>query len=49
MANVSLIDGHMDNAEHCICCGEVIPEGRQVCPQCESKAEKERKDDGIQM
>lgn len=24
-----------DNAEHCICCGDVIPEGRQVCPKCE--------------
>ena len=23
------------NAEHCICCGSVVPEGRQVCPQCE--------------
>lgn len=22
----------------CICCGEVIPEGRQVCPNCEVKA-----------
>lgn len=19
----------------CVCCGEVIPEGRQVCPDCE--------------
>lgn len=18
----------------CVCCGEIIPEGRQVCPQC---------------
>lgn len=26
-----------DNAEHCICCGEVIPEGRQVCPYCEQE------------
>lgn len=26
-----------DNAEHCICCGDVIPEGRQVCPTCESE------------
>lgn len=26
------------NAEHCVCCGATIPEGRQVCPQCE-KAE----------
>lgn len=24
-----------DNAEHCVCCGDVIPEGRQVCPACE--------------
>ena len=20
----------------CVCCGVVIPEGRQVCPQCET-------------
>ena len=19
----------------CVCCGEIIPEGRQVCPECE--------------
>lgn len=25
------------NAETCIICGAVIPEGRQVCPQCEAK------------
>lgn len=24
--------------EKCICCGEVIPEGRQVCPKCEGMA-----------
>lgn len=23
-----------DNAEHCVVCGAVIPEGRQVCPGC---------------
>lgn len=23
------------NAVHCIGCGEIIPEGRQVCPKCE--------------
>ena len=34
MSNVSLIDGHIDNAEHCVCCGAVIPEGRQVCIVC---------------
>ena len=22
--------------ERCVCCGEEIPEGRQVCPSCES-------------
>ena len=21
--------------DRCICCGEIIPEGRQVCPNCE--------------
>ena len=20
----------------CVCCGEIIPEGRQVCPCCEN-------------
>lgn len=24
-----------DNADRCVCCGDVIPEGRQVCPKCE--------------
>ena len=23
----------------CVCCGAIIPEGRQVCPICEYKAE----------
>lgn len=23
--------------ERCVCCGEIIPEGRQVCPSCEEK------------
>jgi hypothetical protein len=26
----------MDNVENCVVCGDVIPEGRQICPQCES-------------
>lgn len=26
----------MDNVNLCVVCGEIIPEGRQVCPQCES-------------
>lgn len=24
-----------NNVEHCVCCGAVIPEGRQVCKKCE--------------
>lgn len=30
----------MDNdtsSERCVCCGEIIPEGRQVCSSCEEK------------
>lgn len=23
------------NDDRCVCCGEIIPEGRWVCPQCE--------------
>lgn len=22
---------------YCVCCGEIIPEGRQVCPRCDDK------------
>ena len=29
---VSLLDR---NADHCVCCGEIVPEGRHVCPLCE--------------
>lgn len=25
----------IENADTCVCCGEIIPEGRQVCPKCE--------------
>jgi predicted nucleic acid-binding Zn ribbon protein len=25
----------------CVACGEIIPEGRQVCPQCERKYDVE--------
>lgn len=24
--------------DHCVMCGQVIPEGRMVCPACEVKA-----------
>lgn len=29
----------------CICCGEIVPEGRQVCPQCESNFTENEVDD----
>lgn len=25
--------------DRCVCCGYPVPEGRQVCPACENKAE----------
>ena len=28
------------NAEHCTACGEIIPEGRQVCPICMKGADE---------
>lgn len=27
----------MCNDNRCICCGAPIPEGRQVCPECERR------------
>ncbi len=29
-----------DNANKCVHCGEVIPEGRLSCPSCEEKAKE---------
>lgn len=29
-----------ENAETCVFCGEIIPEGLQVCPKCAAKEEK---------
>ena len=30
----------LQSAEKCVSCGEVIPEGRQVCPICEGSGKK---------
>lgn len=49
MSNVSLIDGHLDNAEHCVCCGQVIPEGRQVCIICGKKVDTKVKADVVEV
>lgn len=35
------------NANTCVCCGEVIPEGRQVCPNCENEAVSKKREDKI--
>ena len=42
--SVSLINGHIDNTERCVCCGREIPEGRQVCVICGYTAEKKKAD-----
>ena len=33
-----MIRGEIMTEERCVCCGEIIPEGRQVCWQCEHEA-----------
>jgi hypothetical protein len=35
-------------AERCVCCGEIIPEGRQVCPNCEHHIADVRKKDELE-
>lgn len=30
----------MADVDRCVCCGEIVPEGRQVCPRCENGAEQ---------
>ena len=30
----------IENAERCIACGEIIPEGRQMCLKCEKATSK---------
>ena len=27
-----------DKADVCVCCGGIVPEGRQACPKCEAEA-----------
>lgn len=33
----------------CICCGEIIPEGRMVCPDCEAAVGRERKKEAMTL
>lgn len=37
MRNIPMERGIDTNVDHCVCCGAVIPEGRQVCPECEMR------------
>ena len=32
-----LAAGMDGDVNRCVCCGEIIPEGRQVCPDCENE------------
>ena len=38
---VSIIESRKGNV--CVCCGEEVPEGRMVCPSCESIADTPRR------
>lgn len=40
--SVSLINGHIDNDNRCVCCGKPIPEGRQYCVICGYKVEQKQ-------
>ena len=33
----------MGNVERCISCDEIVPEGRMVCPLCETRSNKMKK------
>lgn len=33
-------EGKITMVDRCVCCGEPVPEGRQVCPQCERKEKR---------
>lgn len=33
--------------DFCVCCGQYVPEGRMVCPECEYKAEALAKEGSI--
>lgn len=28
------------NVDRCVCCGDIVPEDRLVCPKCEKEAER---------
>ena len=34
----------MANVDRCVCCGEIIPEGTMVCPNCLVTNKKKKKE-----
>lgn len=30
------------NEDRCVCCGEIIPEGRWACPNCQAKNDQDK-------
>lgn len=38
---INAINDATGPVNRCVCCGSVIPEGRQVCPACEKRAAHE--------
>lgn len=38
MSHGEMVQMQAAGENRCVCCGEIIPEGRQVCPNCEAKA-----------
>lgn len=43
--NILIIRGDgMENADRCVCCGNIIPEGAMVCAECLNKCRDTYKD-----
>ena len=36
-----------DSAERCVVCGDIIPEGLQICPSCQVSAWEKSKEEGL--
>ena len=39
------VGGAETNEDRCVCCGEIIPEGRMVCPLCLVKTKENTKEE----
>ena len=43
MENTNVINVYISKKESCVCCGDIIPEGKQYCNNCYAKAERKDK------